>query len=159
MCAIRWCRATSGRGPSTRWARASTRRCSAAWTVAEGFRACGRCERCRYGETSLCTAGYDETGFTRPGAFADHLVVPARLLHPLADDADLRAAALLEPAAVVAAAVRAGTPEPGERIAVLGAGTLGLLAVQLLAAVSPHGAHRDRPEGGTGRPGAGLRGG
>ncbi|MFE3514069.1 zinc-binding dehydrogenase [Streptomyces sp. NPDC059166] len=106
-------------------------------TVAEGFRACGRCERCRCGETSLCSAGYDETGFTRPGAFADHLVVPARLLHPLAGDADLRAAALLEPAAVVAAAVRAGAPEPGERIAVLGAGTLGLLAVQLLAAVSP----------------------
>ncbi|MEV3928462.1 MULTISPECIES: zinc-binding dehydrogenase [unclassified Streptomyces] len=106
-------------------------------TVAEGFRACGRCERCRSGETSLCTAGYDETGFTRPGAFADHLVIPARLLHPLADDADLRAAALLEPAAVIAAAVRAGAPEPGERIAVVGAGTLGLLAVQLLAAVSP----------------------
>lgn len=106
-------------------------------TVAEGFRSCGRCERCRYGETSLCTAGYDETGFTRPGAFADHVVVPARLLHLLSDDADLRAAALLEPAAVIAAAVRAGSPEPGERIAVLGAGTLGLLAVQLLAAVSP----------------------
>ncbi|MET7790722.1 alcohol dehydrogenase catalytic domain-containing protein [Streptomyces sp900116325] len=106
-------------------------------TVAEGFRSCGRCERCRSGETSLCTAGYDETGFTRPGAFADHVVVPARLLHPLADDADLRAAALLEPAAVVAAAVRAGAPEPGERIAVVGAGTLGLLAVQLLSAMSP----------------------
>ncbi|MET7364549.1 alcohol dehydrogenase catalytic domain-containing protein [Streptomyces sp. NPDC005566] len=106
-------------------------------TVAEGFRACGRCERCRYGETSLCAEGYDETGFTRPGGFADHVVVPARLLHLLSDDADLRAAALLEPAAVIAAAVRAGDPEPGERIAVLGAGTLGLLAVQLLAAVSP----------------------
>ncbi len=106
-------------------------------TVAEGFRFCATCERCRHGETSLCTAGYDETGFTRPGAFADHVVVPARLLHPLADDADLRAAALLEPAAVVAAAVRAGAPQPGERVAVLGAGTLGLLAVQLLAAFSP----------------------
>ncbi|MGW1093531.1 zinc-dependent alcohol dehydrogenase [Streptomyces sp. NPDC002596] len=106
-------------------------------TVAEGFRSCGSCERCRSGETSLCTSGYDETGFTRPGAFADHVVVPARLLHPLSDDADLRAAALLEPAAVVAAAVRAGVPEPGERVAVVGAGTLGLLAVQLLSALSP----------------------
>ncbi|MER6119107.1 dehydrogenase [Streptomyces sp. A0642] len=106
-------------------------------TVAEGFRSCGKCARCRGGDTSLCTAGYDETGFTRPGAFADHVVVPARLLHPLADDADLRAAALLEPAAVAASTVRAGSPEPGERIAVLGAGTLGLLAVQLLAALSP----------------------
>ncbi|MFJ4879517.1 zinc-binding dehydrogenase [Streptomyces sp. NPDC088745] len=106
-------------------------------TVAEGFRSCGACERCRCGETSLCTSGYAETGFTEPGAFADHLTVPARLLHLLADDADLRAAALLEPAAVVAAAVRCGRPGPGGRIAVVGAGTLGLLAVQLLAAFSP----------------------
>jgi len=106
-------------------------------TVAEGFRACLRCARCREGATNLCAGGYDETGFTRPGAFADTLVLPERLLHPLPDDADLRAAALLEPAAVVAAAVLAGRPQPGERIAVLGAGTLGLLAVQLLAAHSP----------------------
>ncbi|MDG4864338.1 alcohol dehydrogenase catalytic domain-containing protein, partial [Streptomyces sp. T-3] len=84
-------------------------------TVAEGFRACGVCERCRCGETSLCTGGYAETGFTEPGAFADHLTVPARLLHPLNDDADLRAAALLEPSAVIAAAMRAARPRPGER--------------------------------------------
>ncbi|OEV29421.1 dehydrogenase, partial [Streptomyces nanshensis] len=44
---------------------------------------------------------------------------------------------LLEPAAVVAAAVLAARPRAGERIAVLGAGTLGMLAVQLLAAHSP----------------------
>jgi 2-desacetyl-2-hydroxyethyl bacteriochlorophyllide A dehydrogenase len=108
-------------------------------TVAEGFRSCGMCERCRCGETSLCSGGYAETGFTEPGAFADHVTVPARLLHLLDDDADLRAAALLEPAAVIAAAVRTGRPRPGERIAVVGAGTLGLLAVQLLAASSPAG--------------------
>ncbi|MER7108524.1 zinc-dependent alcohol dehydrogenase [Streptomyces sp. NPDC000229] len=106
-------------------------------TVAEGFRACGTCERCRCGETSLCEGGYAETGFTEPGAFSDHVTVPARLLHPLHDDADLRAAALLEPAAVIAAAVRMGRPRPGERVAVVGAGTLGLLAVQLLGASSP----------------------
>ncbi|GAA2088146.1 alcohol dehydrogenase catalytic domain-containing protein [Streptomyces albiaxialis] len=106
-------------------------------TVAEGFRACLACERCREGATNLCAGGYDETGFTQPGAFADRLVLPARLLHPLPDGADLRAAALLEPAAVAAAAVLAGAPRPGDRVAVVGAGTLGLLAVQLLAASSP----------------------
>ncbi|MDT0443752.1 zinc-dependent alcohol dehydrogenase [Streptomyces johnsoniae] len=106
-------------------------------TVGEGFRACQVCARCRSGETSLCTAGYEETGFTQPGAFADHLVLPARLLHLLPDDADLTAAALLEPAAVVAAAVLRAAPRPAERVAVVGAGTLGLLAVQLLAASSP----------------------
>lgn len=106
-------------------------------TVAEGFRTCGTCARCRDGETSLCAGGYAETGFTEPGAFADHLTVPARLLHLLDDDADLRAAALVEPAAVVAAAVRAARPRPGERVAVVGAGTLGVLAVQYIAASTP----------------------
>ncbi|WP_069811582.1 zinc-dependent alcohol dehydrogenase [Streptomyces sp. TP-A0874] len=105
--------------------------------VGEGFHNCGQCERCRAGATSLCTGGYAETGFTLPGAFADTLTLPARLLHLLGEDADLRAAALLEPAAVVAAATLAARPRPGERIAVVGAGTLGLLAVQFLAASSP----------------------
>nr|WP_308802033.1 alcohol dehydrogenase catalytic domain-containing protein [Streptomyces polyasparticus] len=105
--------------------------------VAEGFRNCQRCERCRAGETSLCTAAYDETGFTRPGAFASYVTVPARLLHLLDEEADLSAAALLEPSAVVASAVLKGAPRPAERIAVVGGGTLGLLAVQLLAAYSP----------------------
>lgn len=105
--------------------------------VGEGYRGCQVCARCRDGAPNLCEGGYDETGFTRPGAFADHLVVPARLLHVLSPDADLRAAALLEPAAVVASAVRYAAPRPGETVAVVGAGTLGMLAVQLLAASSP----------------------
>lgn len=105
--------------------------------VGEGFRNCQLCERCHSGDTTLCTAGYDETGFTRPGAMAPTLTLPARLLHALPDDADLTAAALLEPAACVAAATLAGAPRPGERVAVVGAGTLGLIAVQLLAASSP----------------------
>lgn len=105
--------------------------------VGEGFRNCQRCARCHAGETSLCTAGYDETGFTAPGAMATTLTLPARLLHRLADDADLTAAALLEPAAcAAAAALRAGVI-PGDRVAVVGTGALGLLAAQLLSASSP----------------------
>ena len=105
--------------------------------VGEGYRSCLTCDNCRNGETNLCAAGYDETGFTSPGAFADHLLLPARLLHVLAPDADLRAAALLEPAAIAAAGVRKLRPRPGESVAVIGAGTLGVLTVQLLAACSP----------------------
>jgi 2-desacetyl-2-hydroxyethyl bacteriochlorophyllide A dehydrogenase len=105
--------------------------------VGEGYRNCQSCERCHEGDTNLCTAGYDETGFTQPGAFADHLLLPARLLHPLPPGTDLRAAALLEPAAVAAAAVLRAAVRPGERVAVVGGGTLGLLTVQLLAAYSP----------------------
>jgi 2-desacetyl-2-hydroxyethyl bacteriochlorophyllide A dehydrogenase len=106
-------------------------------TVGEGFVSCQVCARCREGDANLCQAEYDEIGFTRPGAFSDHLIVPARLLHPLPADTDLRAAALLEPAAVAAAAVLKAEVRPGERVGVVGAGTIGLLTVELLAASSP----------------------
>jgi L-iditol 2-dehydrogenase len=105
--------------------------------VGEGFRACFTCAHCRTGATNLCEAGYDETGFTQPGAFADHLVLPARLLHVLDPGRDLRAAALLEPAACAMDAVARTDVQLGERVAVVGAGTLGLLAIALLAARSP----------------------
>jgi 2-desacetyl-2-hydroxyethyl bacteriochlorophyllide A dehydrogenase len=105
--------------------------------VGEGFRNCQICDRCREGLANLCSAGYDETGFTRPGAFAELLVLPARLLHLLPPDADLRAAALLEPAAVAAAAVLSARVEPGDRVAVVGAGTLGALCLRMLRLRSP----------------------
>ncbi|MFD4608431.1 zinc-binding dehydrogenase [Streptomyces sp. NPDC058440] len=105
--------------------------------VGEGFRNCQVCDRCHAGETTLCTAGYEETGFTRPGAMATTLTLPARLLHVLPEDADLTAAALLEPAACVAAAALKADARPGERVAVVGTGTLGMFAVQFLKALSP----------------------
>jgi 2-desacetyl-2-hydroxyethyl bacteriochlorophyllide A dehydrogenase len=102
--------------------------------VGEGFRSCGRCPACRRGDNNLCAAPYDETGFTQPGAWADYLTLPARLLHVLPEGSDLRAAAGLEPAACIAAACLKLAPVPGERAAVVGAGMLGLLATQLLHA-------------------------
>ncbi|MFG2605566.1 zinc-binding dehydrogenase [Streptomyces sp. NPDC048514] len=105
--------------------------------VGEGFHNCQVCDRCHAGEATLCTDGYEETGFTRPGAMAATLTLPARLLHALQDGADLTAAALLEPAACVAAAALRADARPGERVAVVGTGTLGMLAVQFLKAVSP----------------------
>ncbi|MFE9448021.1 zinc-binding dehydrogenase [Streptomyces sp. NPDC006739] len=105
--------------------------------VGEGFRNCQVCDRCHAGETTLCTDGYEETGFTQPGAMATTLTLPARLLHVLPDDADLTAAALLEPAACIAAAALKARTQPGERAAVVGTGTLGMFAVQFLRATSP----------------------
>src|SRR5918993_1196640 len=82
--------------------------------VAEGLRSCGVCERCTEGRTNLCVAGYAETGFTHPGALAERLVVPARLVHRLPAGRPVEPAALLEPAARVASGLlEAGTPPPG----------------------------------------------
>jgi 2-desacetyl-2-hydroxyethyl bacteriochlorophyllide A dehydrogenase len=106
--------------------------------VAEGLRVCGVCARCAEGRNNLCTADYAETGFTHQGALADRLVVPARLVHRLPPDRPLEPAALLEPAACVAnGLLEAGVPRPGSRVAVVGSGPLGLLAVLLLRTASP----------------------
>jgi L-iditol 2-dehydrogenase len=105
--------------------------------VAEGFRACGDCARCREGRTNLCAADYAETGFTHAGAFADFLCVPAHLVHRLPPETDLAAAAVLEPAACVAQGLLETDLRPGLTVAVVGSGTLGLLAVALLSQITP----------------------
>jgi threonine dehydrogenase-like Zn-dependent dehydrogenase len=106
--------------------------------VAEGLRACGVCDRCAEGRTNICTAAYAETGFTHPGALAERLLVPAGLLHRLPANRPVEPAALLEPAACVASGLlEAGMPLPGSRVAVVGDGPLGLLALLLLRTTTP----------------------
>jgi threonine dehydrogenase-like Zn-dependent dehydrogenase len=106
--------------------------------VAEGLRACGVCDRCAEGRTNICTAAYAETGFTHPGALAERLLVPAGLLHRLPANRPVEPAALLEPAACVASGLlEAGMPLPGSRVAVVGDGPLGLLALLLLRTTAP----------------------
>jgi threonine dehydrogenase-like Zn-dependent dehydrogenase len=87
--------------------------------------------------TNLCEAGYDEIGFTRPGGLAECVVVPARQVHSLPPDASLQEAALLEPTAVVAQAFLRTTPQAAATVVVIGDGTIGLLAVQLLRLFNP----------------------
>ena len=104
--------------------------------VVEGVVPCGRCGACAAGETNLC-ANYDEFGFTRDGAAADLLVAPARLVHPLAAGVSWESGALVEPAAVVHRALERGRPAPGERVLVVGDGSVALLAAMLVRLWSP----------------------
>ena len=111
--------------------------------VAEGVRSCAQCVRCKEGRPNLCSGDYAETGFTHPGALAEALTVPAALVHPLPEHRPLAPAALLEPAACVANALLesglsdTGLPEPSARVAVVGDGPLGLIAVGLLRLCEP----------------------
>ncbi|HYY10011.1 MAG TPA: alcohol dehydrogenase catalytic domain-containing protein [Kineosporiaceae bacterium] len=95
---------------------------------------CGHCPRCRGGRQHLC-ADRAEIGIRHgwPGALAERLPVPVCALVPLPDAVDPVAGALVEPGANALRAVRAAALEPGERLLVLGPGTVGLL-VGLVAA-------------------------
>jgi 2-desacetyl-2-hydroxyethyl bacteriochlorophyllide A dehydrogenase len=104
--------------------------------VAEGIIPCGSCASCRVGATNVCET-YDEIGFTRPGGAADEIVVPASVVHRLADRVPLREAALTEPTAVVLTGLEKIRLRPGQRLLVVGDGTIGLLAVLLASLWSP----------------------
>jgi 2-desacetyl-2-hydroxyethyl bacteriochlorophyllide A dehydrogenase len=104
--------------------------------VAEGIIACGNCPPCRAGATNVCEM-YDEVGFTRPGGAADSIIVPARVVHRLAEGVALRDAALTEPAAVVLTGLGKLQLQPGMRVLVLGDGTIALLATLLVSLWSP----------------------
>ncbi|TDD13203.1 zinc-dependent alcohol dehydrogenase [Nonomuraea diastatica] len=89
---------------------------------------CGHCDRCRAGRHHVC-AELAEIGISRgrPGALAEQLAVPATALHHLPDIVDPALGALVEPGGNALRAVRAAGLEAGERVLVLGTGTIGLL--------------------------------
>jgi threonine dehydrogenase-like Zn-dependent dehydrogenase len=89
---------------------------------------CGHCDRCRAGRHHVC-AELAEIGISRgrPGALAEQLAVPATALHALPDPVDATLGALAEPGGNALRAVRAAALQPGERLLVLGTGTIGLM--------------------------------
>jgi 2-desacetyl-2-hydroxyethyl bacteriochlorophyllide A dehydrogenase len=104
--------------------------------VSEGFIVCHRCRRCRAGETQWCER-IEALGFTRPGGYAELVAVPERIVHRLPEHVSFDAGVLVEPASVVLRGIEKARPEPGEAVGVIGVGTLGALAISLLALHSP----------------------
>lgn len=101
--------------------------------VGENIRSCRECDSCRAGRAANCENEYSEAGFTIDGAWADRILVPATSLHVLPDDADLRSAAGIEPAACAATAVHRACIESYHRVGVVGGGTIGMLCTQLIS--------------------------
>lgn len=104
--------------------------------VSEGVQHCGHCRFCRQGQTNLCEH-MKELGFTIPGGLSEYVVANAMMVHRLPDDFPLDLAALIEPTAVVTRGLWRAKPKPGETIAVIGPGTVGLLAVMIAKLFSP----------------------
>jgi L-iditol 2-dehydrogenase/L-idonate 5-dehydrogenase len=69
----------------------------------------------------------------RNGAFADVVALPSRMLRPIPDNLDARAAALIEPLSVAWHAVKQAGEVAGKRVLVVGAGPIGALVVVVLA--------------------------
>jgi L-iditol 2-dehydrogenase len=99
------------------------------------FEPCGRCQACRAGDYHLCT-GKAVVGWTTHGAFAEYVLLNGRYIHRVSPEADLKAAALLEPAAIASEAVHVkGRVKPGDAVAVIGPGATGVLSAMMARAL------------------------
>ncbi len=94
---------------------------------------CGTCFWCAMGEMQQCEK-FTVAGFDRDGGLAEYLAWPANELIPLPDSVPSEAAALIEPSSVAHHCVQRGNIQPGETVAVVGAGTVGTLAMQIAKA-------------------------
>ncbi|WP_239086271.1 zinc-dependent alcohol dehydrogenase [Catellatospora methionotrophica] len=96
---------------------------------------CGRCRRCERGHQHVC-ADRQEVGIRggRPGALAEQLAVPVTSLHELPGNVDPALGALVEPGGNALRAARAAALTPGDRVLILGPGTIGLLTAMFARA-------------------------
>ena len=94
----------------------------------EPLRTCGECVPCRDGRDSQCRK-LQLHGVHLAGGFAEYALVPAKRLFALPPQLSSVVAAMTEPAAVAVHGLRRGGFEKGQRVLVLGAGSVGLICL------------------------------
>ena len=116
------------------------------------YEPCGQCRTCRVGHTSVCP-NLVRIGVERDGGLAQYMTVRRENALPIADDVPFAAAAVsmdsvLTPWSGLRRRARLGS---GETLLVVGAGGLGLNAVQIarelaarVAVIDPQASHRER---------------
>ena len=97
---------------------------------------CGECSFCKRGEEQLCTPGQG-LGTMRAGGFADHVLVPhSRYLFDKGDTADALAATYACSGLTAFGALKkVGDLQEGEDIVIIGAGGVGMMAIQIARAM------------------------
>ncbi len=97
--------------------------------TADACQYCGECYMCKQNRYSLCST-LAFTGLMANGAFAEYVNVPAYTLFKIPPEMPFDAAAFVEPVAVGVHAIRRGHVLQGDTVAIVGAGTIGLVTLQ-----------------------------
>ncbi len=99
---------------------------------------CGRCGYCRRGAINLCdhrrVLGVSCDEFRQQGAFAEYVAVPQHIVYRLPEGLSFERAAMVEPVSIAVHAVGRVSMGLNDCVVVVGTGTIGLLAVQVLRA-------------------------
>lgn len=94
----------------------------------ELFTVCLRCVQCRMGNYQLCPSR-KANGLNVPGGLREYMTVPAYAMYKLPPEVDCELGALVEPLAVDVHGLRLVDVRFGDSVAILGSGTIGLLAI------------------------------
>lgn len=94
----------------------------------EPIRSCRTCAFCTSGRYHLCPKRV-LLGTFHPGALAESVTVPSYTLHRLPDTIDFELGALAEPLAVAVHGLHIVNVVAGEKVLVMGSGTIGLMSV------------------------------
>ncbi len=100
---------------------------------------CFECPWCREGRISLCPHHLDDTVGLKnvDGAYAGYVLVHDFQVFRLSDGTSLRQAAQFEPLAVAVHAAEESNIRPGDRVLIIGAGSIGLLILQCVRQKRP----------------------
>lgn len=90
---------------------------------------CGECYPCRHGKYNLCEE-LKVMGFQTTGMASHYFAVDAAKVTPLPEEMSFDEGAMIEPLAVAVHAVKRAGDVKGAKIAVLGAGPIGILVAQ-----------------------------
>jgi alcohol dehydrogenase len=91
---------------------------------------CQQCFACQHGNSNCC-ANLKVLGVMMDGGMTERMLLPARKLHP-ANRLTSDQCALVETLAIGCHAVNRGNPEPGDHVLVVGAGPIGLSAIEFV---------------------------
>ena len=103
------------------------------WVGVSSVIACGQCEDCLDGNVNLCRTG-EVFGMKRPGGFAEFCAVPVSTLLPLPGTVSPVQGSLLEPLGNAIHGLSLTSQRFPGTVAILGAGTIGLFALQVAKA-------------------------
>jgi 2-desacetyl-2-hydroxyethyl bacteriochlorophyllide A dehydrogenase len=101
--------------------------------VVEALRSCRACEYCDSGRYHIC-AKHMMIGTQVTGGMADYISVPAYALYRIPEGMDFSLAAIAEPLACCVHGLHLVDLQAGERVLVLGSGTMGLMSTLAAAA-------------------------
>jgi 2-desacetyl-2-hydroxyethyl bacteriochlorophyllide A dehydrogenase len=93
----------------------------------EAIFGCAACPECEQGNYNHCERGVQGLGITDPGGMCEWFRAPGHALVELPRGLDVNDASLVEPASVALHACHLADVDPHTRVAIVGAGAIGLL--------------------------------